>query len=45
VHDDDADALGRIDRAAPADRDQAVAALRLVVAGAGVDQGDSRIGA
>src|ERR1700737_4360596 len=40
----DAYALGAVDRAAAADRHQAVAALRLVVAGAGVDQGNPWVG-
>src|SRR5207302_5954197 len=43
VYRDHADALGGVDRAAAADGDQAVAALALVIAGAGVHQGDARI--
>ncbi len=41
----DADPLGRIDGAAAADGDEAVAALRAVLGGAGVDQLDARVGA
>ena len=41
----DADALGGVDRAAAADRDQAVAALRSILGGPGVDELDARVGA
>src|SRR6202011_4999998 len=44
VHGDHADALCGVDRAAAADRDQAVAALRLVVTSPGIDECDPGVG-
>jgi len=44
VHGDHADALCGVDRAAAADRDQAIAALRLVITSAGIDECDPGIG-